>query len=142
MKTKDTLLCEDLLQKHGYRLTLGRIALLVFLKNRNTPLSASNIQKELQPSLDKVTLYRALEDFSKSKIIAKVNLQNATTYYEFIHADYHHHHLICEQCGKLEDIENCNQINLQKEILKHSKNFKVVHSHSLEFFGVCKECGN
>jgi len=53
----------------------------------------------------------------------------------------HHHHIVCEQCGALEDIENCNQVSLQKEILKHSKSFKVINSHSLEFFGICKNCG-
>ena len=140
MKTKDTLICEELLQEHKYRLTSGRIALLIFLKKLKKPLSATEIQKEMSYTMDKVTLYRALEDFSKSKIVAKINLHNTVTYYEFVHENHHHHHIVCEQCGKLEDIENCNQTNIQKEILKYSKSFKIINSHSLEFFGVCKEC--
>jgi len=140
MKTKDALICEELLQKHGYRLTQGRIALLLFLKQAKRPVSARDIQKEMDYTMDKVTLYRALEDFSKSKIIVKINLHGTATYYELIHADHHHHHIVCEQCGKLEDIKNCNQKNIQKEILKNSKSFKIVNSHSLEFFGVCKAC--
>lgn len=140
MKSKDTLACEALLQEHGYRLTPGRVALLMFLKSSKKPLSARDIQKQLTHTMDKVTLYRALEDFATSKIVAKINLQDTATYYEFLHEDHHHHHIVCEKCGRIEDIENCNQTNLQKEVLKHSKSFTAINSHSLEFFGICKAC--
>lgn len=142
MKSKDVLAVEILLQKHRYRLTPGRIALLLFLKSSKKPLSAKEIQNDMKYTMDKVTLYRALEDFVKSKIVGKINLQNAATYYEFLHENHHHHHIVCEKCGKIEDIENCNQGNLQNKILKHSKEFITIHSHSLEFFGTCKACSN
>lgn len=140
MKLVDDIFCEELLRKNLYRVTPGRLALLLFLKHARKPLAAGDIQKQLDHRMDKVTLYRALEDFTQSKIIAKISLRGIATYYEFIHADHHHHHIVCEQCGKLEDIENCNQTSLQKEVLRHSKNFKVINSHSLEFFGICKNC--
>lgn len=140
MKSKEILFCKELLQEHGYRLTPGRIALLLFLRSSKKPLSVSDIQKEMNYRADKVTLYRALEDFAKSKIVEKINLQDATTYYEFLHKDHHHHHIICERCGEIEDIEHCNQTNFQKETLKRSKSFNTINSHSLEFFGICKVC--
>lgn len=140
MKSKDVLVFEELLQKRGYRITPKRVSLLIFLSRSKKPLSAREIQKQLVHRMDKVTLYRALEDFVISKIIAKINLQDTATYYEFIHEDHHHHHIVCEKCGKIEDIENCNKTNLQKEVLKHSKSFTAINSHSLEFFGVCKAC--
>lgn len=142
MKHTDVSVCENLLEEHGYRITKGRVALLSFLMHRNMPLSVGDIQKEINYTIDKVTLYRALEDFSSSKIVAKINLHNSATYYEFLHKDHHHHHIICEQCGKIEDIENCNQTNLQKEVIKSSKHFNAISSHSLEFFGTCKTCSN
>ena len=140
MKSKDLLVCEELLRKNGYRVTTGRTQLLLVLLHAQKPLSVSELSRETGHSLDKVTLYRALEDFVSSKIIAKVNLQSTATHYEFIHNDHHHHHIVCEKCGKIEDIENCNQTDLQKEMIKYSKHFSVVSSHSLEFFGVCKMC--
>ncbi len=140
MKYKDPLLFDKLLREHQYRVTPGRIALLVFLSRMKTPLSVGDIQKQLDFKMDKVTLYRALEDFVTSKIVTKINLQGKATYYEFLYKDHHHHHIICEVCGKIEDIENCDQNNLQKEIIKHSKSFSTINSHSLEFFGVCKIC--
>ncbi len=140
MKSKNTLASEKLLQKHGYRLTLGRIALLSFLSDIKKPVSAGDIQKGMKYKMDKVTLYRALEEFSKSKIVAKINLQETAIYYELLQKNHHHHHIVCEKCGKIEDIEHCEQTNLQKKILKHSKSFTTINSHSLEFFGVCKTC--
>lgn len=140
MKSKEILFCEDILQEHGYRLTPGRIALLTFLKKTKKPITAGEVQKKLEYKMDKVTLYRALEDFVASKIIEKINLQDTISYYEFHHVNHHHHHIVCEKCGKIEDIESCNQNNLQEKTLKHSKNFAVINSHSLEFFGICKMC--
>jgi Fur family ferric uptake transcriptional regulator len=140
MKTKEVSSYEILLQKHGYRVTPGRIALLTFLSHAKSPLTTLDIQKKMNYKMDKVTLYRALEDFSISKIVARINLQDTAIYYELLHADHHHHHIVCEKCGKIEDIEICNQTSLQKEILKHSKNFTTINSHSLEFFGICRSC--
>ncbi|MFA5132219.1 MAG: Fur family transcriptional regulator [Candidatus Paceibacterota bacterium] len=140
MKSKDTLGHEELLREHGYRITPGRIALLSFLSRSKKPLTAGEIQKEMGEVMDKVTLYRALEDFVTSKIVGKINLQDTAAYYEFLHEDHHHHHIVCERCGKIEDIEHCEQANLQKEVLKSSKNFSIINSHSLEFFGLCKAC--
>lgn len=140
MKSKGTFAFEEVLREHGYRITPARIALLTFLSSSKKPLTAGDIQKDMGHKMDKVTLYRALEDFTKSKIVGKINLHDNATYYEFSHEDHHHHHIICEQCGKIEDIENCNQKNIQNEILTHSNMFKSINSHSLEFFGLCKKC--
>lgn len=131
---------KKLLREHGYRITPARIALLVFLHNTQKPLTAREIQKQTPHIMDKVTLYRALEDFTRSKFVVKINLQNTITYYEFHHKDHHHHHIMCEKCGKIEDIENCKKPNLQKEALRNSKEFSIINSHSLEFFGLCKKC--
>ncbi len=140
MQSQDNLIFKELLQVKGYRVTPLRIALLTFLSHSKKPLTAVDIKNEMTYSMDKVTLYRALEDFTDSKIVAKINLQGTSTYYEFMHKDHHHHHIICEKCGKIEDIKHCEQTNLQKSTLKLSKNFSVINSHSLEFFGLCKFC--
>lgn len=139
MRSQD-LTYETILRTHGYRVTEGRVSLLSFLAKAKSPLTVSQILKGLHGTLDKVTLYRALVDFSHKKIITKVNLQDTLTRYEFLHANHHHHHIICERCGKIEDIEHCEQPHLEKSILKHSKTFSAITSHSLEFFGICKKC--
>lgn len=140
MNSHKTFDFKELLHKHGHRITPARIALLTFLYNSKKPLTVGAIQKQIPHIMDKVTLYRALEDFTRSKFVIKVNLQDNATYYEFYRKDHHHHHIMCEKCGKIEDIETCKKPNLQKDALQHSKEFTIINSHSLEFFGLCKKC--
>lgn len=140
MKSKAVHAHEELLREHGYRITPGRIALLLLLSYSKKPLTVGEIQKEMGGVMDKVTLYRALEDFVASNIVGKINLNTTAAYYEFLHEGHHHHHIVCEKCGKIEDIEHCEQANLQQEVLRSSKNFSTITSHSLEFFGLCKTC--
>lgn len=142
MKSKDLLVCEELLRKSGYRVTTGRTELLLTLLRAQKPLSVSELGGRTSHPLDKVTLYRALEDFVTSKIIVKVNFNTAITYYEFIHKDHHHHHIVCESCGTIEDIESCEQTSLEKRLLGKSKHFSSITSHSLEFFGRCTKCSS
>jgi len=140
MKSNTIEATRALLAEHGYRVTEGRVELLTLLRNSLEPLTASEIHLRMNHSIDKATLYRALEDFVVSKIVAKVNLQDGVAYYELLHLDHHHHHIVCENCGKIEDIESCDQVSLQKKVLRSSKHFKIVNSHSLEFFGLCHAC--
>lgn len=129
---------EEILRENGYRVTSGRLELLTLLRKARKPLTVREIQEQV--SLDKVTLYRALDEFIKTKLITKVNLSTTAAYYEFIHKDHHHHHIICNICGKIEDIEHCEPATFQKEVLRSSKNFNSITSHSLEFFGICTQC--
>jgi Fur family ferric uptake transcriptional regulator len=49
----------------------------------------------------------------------------------------HHHHLVCNSCGKIEDIR-LNEQKFIKEVAVKSQ-FLVDHHH-LEFFGYCSNC--
>ena len=129
-----------ILKDSGFRVTKGRVMLLSILRNTHSPFTANALHKKLQGKIDKVTLYRALEDFVEVNIVTKVNLMEGVMHYEFSHHDHHHHHIVCEKCGKIEDIESCDQQRLQKETLAHSQYFKIINSHSLEFFGICNAC--
>ncbi len=140
MKSQDLQLCESLLKEHGYRVTPGRVSLLMYLKHAGKPLTATEIQKGIKSAIDKVTLYRALEDFVTSKIVGKVSLQSNAMYYEFLNEDHHHHHIVCDTCGKIEDIEYCGESTLERDILKSSKDFTMINSHAIEFFGTCRKC--
>jgi Fe2+ or Zn2+ uptake regulation protein len=138
MISDDKKICEEILKVHGYRVTTGRVAILSAIKKSSKPLTALQLQEIL--SCDKVTLYRALDDFVHSKIISEVSLKGRALYYEFNHHDHHHHHIVCTRCGVIEDIKDCNEKVLQKTALKLTTSFEQVTSHSLEFFGVCKKC--
>jgi Fe2+ or Zn2+ uptake regulation protein len=129
-----------MLHRRGFKATPGRIALLQVLKRAGRPLSISQISKELRSGLDQATIYRALEALTDSGVVRKVDFQHSHAYYELIEGNPHHHHLLCQGCGRVEDVTRCDPERLEQTILCRSRNFKEIYSHTMEFFGRCKSC--
>lgn len=127
---------------HGKKLkaTPTRLKILeLFSKNACSPISAENIQTKLKKyRLDLATIYRNLIAFEKFGLIKKIELQQKADYFEL--AGHHHHHIICKKCGQIEKFSQCNLESLKNNLLRHSKNFDTVTDHSLEFFGLCRQC--
>jgi len=131
---------ENLLREGGHKITPGRVAILETLKATRQPMTISDIARRLRNKINQVTIYRALEALTRSGVVCKVNLQNSSTNYELVAGAHHHHHVVCEQCGVIEDVENCDIEKLEKTVLKQSRRFDSIKTHSLEFFGTCNTC--
>jgi Fur family transcriptional regulator, ferric uptake regulator len=140
MKSQDKDSLQSVLKRNGFRVTQGRLELLTIIHDHNGPLSVKDIECSLTSDLDRVTLYRALNDFTSSKIIRTVHIGGKSVHYEFIHEDDDHHHIVCEICGMIEEIEIGEHDSLQIKALKRSQYFTTIDSHSLEFFGRCTTC--
>jgi Fur family ferric uptake transcriptional regulator len=119
--------------------TTARTGVLDILVKADQPLGVPEIADGLKRQgieVDRATLYRILEVFFQRGIVTKLELQEGKFRYELAGSD--HHHLICERCGAIADISDCDSKKWEKEI-KRKKGF-VVKRHALEFFGICKQC--
>jgi Fur family transcriptional regulator, ferric uptake regulator len=128
------------IKQAGNRITPIRIALIRLFLLRTNPLTIGEISKELLKSNlkpNKTTLYRALEFLSNQRVIDIVDFNDRITRYEIISS--HHHHVICNDCKKVTDVELENDLQSEEARIAKKLNFKLV-SHSLEFFGVCADC--
>jgi Fur family ferric uptake transcriptional regulator len=121
----------------GYRMTKPRQEIFNVLCH--APQSVLEIMSNLQKKklqIDKVTVYRTLTSFVKLGIVEETQFKDKISVYEL--ADQkHHHHVVCDTCGKIEDIELDE--NLLEEAAKKSSTFQI-KSHHLEFFGLCRKC--
>ena len=126
-----------LLKTVGIRATPKRVALLHVLGKACEPLSAEILRSRVR-GMDLVTIYRNLQEFVKTGIVQEVRFKDGIVRYEIAHT--HHHHLVCTDCGFVEEIELCDMALLEKRVLRHSRRFKVISEHALEFFGLCKKC--
>jgi Fur family ferric uptake transcriptional regulator len=90
----------------------------------------------MELSTNKVTVYRIMDYLYQNGIVDKMEFGEGKYRYEI--KKNHHHHLICTNCGKIEEVEGDFLKKLEEEIYK-TKRFKV-KNHSLEFFGLCKDC--
>jgi len=126
----------QLIAQTGHRLTKPREQILATISY--SPLSATQIFDQLKQkhfTIDLTTIYRTLELFCQLNIVQKVHFDDQVVRYEAM--DTHHHHLICEKCGAIEDIP-LSEKGLLKQVESKSK-FKI-NRHNLEFFGSCIHC--
>jgi Fe2+ or Zn2+ uptake regulation protein len=107
---------------------------LEILKKTKFPVDVNCLISELK--VNKTTVYRQIEKLLINGQILEVELGDGKKRYE-INTESHHHHLVCKNCGKLEDII-LNENVILNEVSKKTK-FKI-EKHSLEFFGLCEDC--
>lgn len=123
------------LKNNGYRITSPRLKIMKQIKNR--PLSAKEIHENLNDkSIDLVTVYRTLDLLSSLELISETTLDGNVFKYEAID-NMHHHHLVCDKCGKVKDIEMEDEKYFNKIMKKYEFSMS---SHSLEFIGRCSRC--
>ena len=130
------------LRSLGFRVTPGRLALLALLEAAGTPLSVQDVYKKWQgtKSPDIVTLYRSLTELQAAGIVRRIDLGTGTAHFEYTPTRPHHHHIICNGCGTVEELEHCSLVGLEDQLLITSHQFKSIYSHNLEFFGQCTRC--
>lgn len=130
--------CEDELRKADLKVTPARLAVIKYLESVKNPTDVDTIIEsvEKKENVDPATIYRIINTFFEKGIIKRIELGEGKYRYEI--AGNHHHHLICTNCGRIEDIEGEYLKDMENKI--RSKRGFLVKSHSLEFFGLCKNC--
>ncbi len=123
----------------GSKNTPIRSAVLDIFESTRKPLSIKDILKKLTISADEATVYRVVHFFVEQKMVIPVLLQKNTTCYELA-SHTHHHHIVCVSCGDIEDFENVSLEKMLSTVTNNAEKFRVISTHSLEFFGTCISC--
>lgn len=130
---------KDTIRNKGLRVTPARIAVLRILEESQKPVDIATIYAEIAKhhvDADQATIYRIIDNFLEKNLITRIQFQEKKFFYEAKRPE--HHHAICNECGKIEDISNCS-IKRTESRIKEKTGF-TVKSHSLEFFGICADC--
>lgn len=135
---------KEKLKDKGYKLTPQRRAVLnIIVNNQGEHLSTEEIYDQVRigcPEIGLATVYRTLQLLDELSILSKLNLDDGCVRYELnMHEDNHqHHHLICNNCGKVIEVIGDLLEPLENEIEKNY-DFKI-QDHKVKFFGLCSEC--
>jgi len=128
------------LQDKGHRITKVRKGLIRIFSNSVQPLSANQIE-EMFPKVDinvnKATIYRELQFLLSNNYLSEVYLHPNEVSYESSEFK-HHHHLVCDVCGSIDNVTNCLASELEVDVFK-KKGFRIKR-HTLEFYGTCSRC--
>lgn len=132
---------EVLLRSCELKVTGPRVTVLRLMIGNPAPLSVQEIVSAASAhTLDESTIYRIIRDFVSKNLIKQIPTGSGPVLYEWEGQKTHHHHIICEMCGTMEDVIRCGPSEMMDEILKEAKRFSSIHRHMMEFYGLCSAC--
>ena len=131
---------QRVIRQRGYRVTPQRQLILEAVragKGHSTPEQVYMRVARKAPALNRTTVYRTLEFLAEQHLIASADVGTGGKVYEMA-SEAPHHHLVCEKCGKIEQIPHGTLDRAFKQIDK-DHGFKVTTNH-LALFGLCAHC--
>lgn len=132
------------MREHEIRYTRGRRTVIAALATAGGPRSAAELSEELGSSVPLSSLYRSLTVLEEAGVVVPHFASKGLTRYEL--AEWltgHHHHLVCIECGRVEDVDIPKDYEAQVEavITAVSKRASFTPTnHTLEIEGRCSRC--
>jgi Fur family transcriptional regulator, ferric uptake regulator len=126
------------LRKAGLKVTLPRIKILEIL-GTITPrhMSAEDIYKHLLESHEDIglaTVYRVLTQFEAAGLVTRHHFEGTTAVFE-LNEGQHHDHIVCLDCGKVEEFMDADIEERQRKVAARMQ-FEL-KDHSMILYGRC-----
>ncbi len=128
------------LRRLGVRVTPQRLFVLEALELNSGHMTAEEIMQwasRRYPALNLATVYRTLDLLTQVGLVAQTDLGGGAASYELV-GDSPHHHLACERCGSVIEMDEALLEGLRDETLR-VYGFHARPRH-LAIYGVCRAC--
>lgn len=130
------------LQARGHRDGGARRLVVELLGEQRCCVSAQEIYDALRAKRRRVGLasvYRTLDQLSAEGFLQKIELGDTVTRYEPVLADgEHHHHLVCDGCGKVEAFAD-DRLERALHRVETDTGYRVA-AHDVVLRGACADC--
>lgn len=83
------------------------------------------------------TVYRVLTQFEKVALVNRHHFESGFAVFELAELS-HHDHLVCTQCGKVEEFVD-SIIEERQQMIAHKAKY-ILTGHALNLYGVCGTC--
>ncbi len=128
----------DELKSTGLKATLPRLKVLeIFQKGTQRHMSAEDVFRVLLEDRSDVglaTVYRVLTQFEQAGILTRSNFEGGKAVYE-LNEGQHHDHLVCLDCGKVEEFFDAEIESRQNAVAK-TRGFELAE-HALSLYAHC-----
>jgi Fur family ferric uptake transcriptional regulator len=126
----------------GYRRGGARRELMELMAGQSCALSAFEIEDQLATGargVSRASIYRILDELEAVGAIQRVDIGGPITRYEPVReGPGHHHHLVCDRCGRLEPFRD---EGLERAIRRASARVPLdVSEHEIVLHGTCRSC--
>lgn len=140
MKNNDTAEIENILGGKGVKLTSNRILVMRELMKSSHPLALADLEELLNYSLDKASIFRVLDLFTRQDVVHAIEDGSRSVKYELCHSRAEHSvsdqhvHFFCEKCKELFCLEKVNvpMVTIPEGFTPHSINYMIK--------GLCPKC--
>ncbi len=128
------------LKRAGLKATVPRLKILEMLESSDKHhLSAEDVYRELLEAGDDVglaTIYRVLTQFESAGLVSRHHFESGHAVFE-LERGHHHDHVVCVQCGKVEEFFDQAIEDRQKLVVE--KMGYEIQDHSLVIYGNCRK---
>ena len=128
----------DELKNTGLKATLPRLKILeIFQAGKQRHMTAEDVFRVLledRSDIGLATVYRVLTQFEQAGLLNRSNFESGKAVYE-INEGQHHDHLVCLDCGKVEEFYDA-EIEKRQHAVAKAKGFAIA-DHSLSMYANC-----
>ncbi len=126
------------LKNIGLKATLPRLKILeLFQTGQHRHMSAEDVYRELlvdDLDIGLATVYRVLTQFEQAGLLARQHFETGKAVFE-LNEGVHHDHLVCLQCGRVEEFFDAEIEKRQHKVAK-DRGF-ALQDHALALYGNC-----
>jgi Fur family ferric uptake transcriptional regulator len=130
------------LRSRSFKLTLQRRRLFDRAFSTHEHFSAEQLyrwlEKEPGPRVSRATVYRTLALLVEGGFVQALDTGRDELLYEHVLGHPHHDHMVCQDCGKIEEFHDDRIEELQLEACRKKGFHLVSHEHRLK--GYCRAC--
>ncbi len=128
----------DELKNTGLKATLPRLKILeIFQKGVQRHMTAEDVFRVLlgeRSDVGLATVYRVLTQFEQAGILSRSHFESGKAVYE-LNEGQHHDHLVCLDCGKVEEFYDA-EIEKRQHAVAKTKGFAIA-DHALSLYANC-----
>jgi Fur family transcriptional regulator, ferric uptake regulator len=128
----------DELKNTGLKATLPRLKIMeIFQTSSQRHMTAEDVFRVLlleRTDIGLATVYRVLTQFEQAGILSRNHFESGKAMYE-LNEGQHHDHLVCLDCGKVEEFYDA-EIEKRQNIVAKTKGFEIA-DHALSLYAHC-----
>lgn len=131
----------EMLRSLGFRVTERRLAVLKAVAHTKEPVTVYALFELLRKkyNIDQATIYRNLASFHEAGLLRRLDFNHGHAHYE-LETGKPSHQLVCSKCETIEKLDGRSVDTILKKMVEKSKKFKKTTSHTVEIYGICKNC--
>ena len=130
------------IRRAGLKVTLPRVKILEILASGGgRHMSAEDIYRRLIDQGEEIglaTVYRVLTQFEQAGLLKRSNFDSGKSVFE-LNEGSHHDHLVCLQCGRVEEFYDADIERRQRSVAKE-RGFDL-QDHALALYANCQRPG-